>query len=60
MYDLIAMGLRRCKHDIASRLPVSCGITEVERIFLNWENEENSLRWPLGINMIQIVEANLK
>lgn len=39
---------------------MSCGITEVERIFLNWENEENSLRWRLGINMIQIVEANLK
>lgn len=32
MYDLIATKLRKCKHDITSRLPVSCGIIEIERL----------------------------
>lgn len=29
MYDLIAIRLRRCKDDIVSRLPISCGIIEI-------------------------------
>lgn len=38
MYDLIAVRLKRCKHDIVSRLPVRCVIIEIERILSNWEN----------------------
>lgn len=60
MYDLIAIRLRRCKHDIAFRLPISWGIIEKERVLFNWENKGNSLSWPLGMNMIQIAEGNLK
>lgn len=60
MHDLIALRFRRRKHDIASRLPIGCGITEMERSSFNWENKVNSLSWPLGMNVIQITEANLK
>lgn len=38
MYDLIVVRLRRYKHDIASRLPVSCVVIEMEQTLFNWEN----------------------
>lgn len=60
MYHLIAIRVRRCKHDVASRLLVSCRITEMEIILLNCENKVNRLSWPLGMNMIQMTEANRK
>jgi len=60
MYNQIAIRLRRCEHDIATGLPVSCGITEMERILFNWEKKVSSLSWPLGLSVIQITNANLK
>lgn len=60
MYDLIATKLRKCKHDITSRLPISCGIIKIERLLLNWEIKVSSCTWPLGVNVTHITEANLK
>lgn len=48
MYDLIAIRLTRCKDDIVSRLPISCGIIEMERILFNWENKVNSFELAVG------------
>lgn len=48
MYDLKAIRLKRCKHDIASRLLIREEIIEIERILFNGVNKVNSLVLVFG------------